>query len=246
MLHYLAKPRRYVVNVLDPTGTCTGFEGVTVKITNSSGALLCETTTGPTGAYCCNINIFQFPVRICPEVSCPFEGSGLSIFDLVRIQRYILGFPYDDSDITKPYPPYYDYWADVNGDGKVTAQDLTVIRKIIRGEITGFNQCRIISKYCLDNYADPYEYDGFCLDGCQWVDLFSSAGSAEFNLSHIGDVDNTFEDPDCTKPFQQTDTEIRSILSTNTEHLVHRVNHDRTVTVGFSQSKHVNMLNLSV
>lgn len=162
------------------------------------------------------------------------------------IQRYILGFPYDSLDISKPYPPYYGYWADANGDGVVSAQDLTDLRKVTLGVNTSFNPCRIISKYCLENYTDPYYYDGYCLDGCQWVDFFSPTESADFYLFHIGDVNNTFSDPDCTKPFQQEQTEIRSKFITLDEYLEQRVNFDRSVTVGFNQTKSINMLGLSI
>lgn len=234
-------------SVLDPTGGCVGFAGVTVNITDSNGTLICEATTGPNGTYCCEIDISDFPVIVCPEVHCPFIGI-ITEKDIEAIQKYILGLPYDDTDITKPYPPYYGYWADVNGDGKVTAQDLGILRKAIYIGNSNFNLCRIVSKYCLDNYDDTDYYDGFCLNQCQWVEFFSTtgSGSVDFELFHIGDVYDQYADPDCKKPLQQDDTEIRSVLSMNTEQLIHRVNHDRTTTAGFNQSKRINMLLLSV
>ncbi|MCZ2102288.1 MAG: dockerin type I domain-containing protein [Chitinophagales bacterium] len=234
-------------SILDPTGMCTGFEGVPVTIRSVNGQVLCNTTTGPNGTYCCTIHIKHFPVQICPEVTClDVVANGLATLDLVQIQRYILGFPYDESDITKPYPPYYGYWADANGDGKVTAQDLTFLRKIILGITTDFNFCRIISKNCLENYTEPDYYDGFCLNGCELVNWSDASNPIDFNLFHLGDVNNSFEDPDCTKPFQQDETEIRSVISSIVEQLIQRSNYDRTITVGFNETKRVNMLSLSV
>ncbi len=235
-------------SVLDPTGGCVGFAGVTVKINDSNGALLCETTTMPNGTYCCDIDSSDFPVVVCPEVFCPFDSTMIKTSDIVGIQRYILGLPYDATDITKPYPPYYGYWADVNGDGQVTAQDLTYLRKSILGKpiVPPINFCRIISKYCLDNYTDADYYDGNCLNQCQWVDAFSNSGAVDFDLFLVGDVANQMADPDCKKPLKQSNTEIRNVLSTNTEQLVHRINHDRSATIGFTQSKRVNMLSLGI
>ncbi|MBK8627510.1 MAG: hypothetical protein IPN86_18665, partial [Saprospiraceae bacterium] len=52
--------------------------------------------------------------------------NGVSTLDLVIIQRHILGLQAMNS-------PYKLIAADANNDGKVTASDLTEIRKLILG-----------------------------------------------------------------------------------------------------------------
>jgi hypothetical protein len=57
--------------------------------------------------------------------------NGLSTLDLVLIQRHILG-------LTKLETPYKVIASDANNDGKVTASDLVVLRKVILGTSTEF------------------------------------------------------------------------------------------------------------
>ncbi len=90
-------------------------------------------------------NITEYPVSVTTPSNGTFEKSvpngidyevtaskggdyinGVSTLDLVMIQRHILGIETLSS-------PYKMIAADVNNDGKVTAQDLTELRKLILG-----------------------------------------------------------------------------------------------------------------
>jgi hypothetical protein len=57
--------------------------------------------------------------------------NGVSTLDLVMIQRHILGLQTLDNN-------YLMIAADVNNDGKVTASDLTELRKLILGVTNNF------------------------------------------------------------------------------------------------------------
>ena len=227
----------------DPTGNCPGFGGVTVVITNENGDILCETTTTVGGNYCCTIDNADFPIRICPKVKCS-TSNGLSTLDLVIIQNFILGLPNPASGSNGVYPPDFRFTADVNRDGKVTAQDLVILRKAILGILELPNYCRIISKNCKAQYGnDPYNYE-FCLNGCEWING-PTTGTVDFDLYHIGDVNNSAVDIDCTKPFQN-DGEEESFKLPNSLSMVYNLNPDNSISIGFGYYQQLNFLNLSI
>lgn len=230
----------------DPTGNCPGFAGVTVVITNENGDILCETTTSVGGIYCCTINNSEFPIKICPKVKCPFDYNGISTLDLALIQKFILGLPNPSSPDGK-WSPFFRLWADANGDGKVTASDLVLLRKYIVGIIqdpTTINICRIISEKCkLQFGSDPYNYQ-FCLNGCEFVDGPNS-GNVNFEIFNIGDVNNTITDSDCTKPLQDDGGE-ENFRIPNSHSLVYNLNPDKSTSIGFDSYQQLSFLNLSI
>ena len=68
--------------------------------------------------------------------------NGVSTLDLVMIQRHLLG-------IEKLNSPYKLIAADVNKDGKVTASDLTELRKLILGTNAVFtNNTSLLKNIC--------------------------------------------------------------------------------------------------
>ncbi|MBK8626913.1 MAG: hypothetical protein IPN86_15505 [Saprospiraceae bacterium] len=80
--------------------------------------------------------------------------NGVSTLDLVIIQRHILGLQAMNS-------PYKLIAADANNDGKVTASDLTEIRKLILGVTNGYSNNSSwrfpIKNQVMDN-TDPFPY----------------------------------------------------------------------------------------
>ncbi|MEZ4909383.1 MAG: dockerin type I domain-containing protein [Saprospiraceae bacterium] len=229
--------------VTDPTGNCLGFEGITVVITNENGDLLCETTTTVGGNYCCTIDNSDFPIKICPNVKCN-TLNGLSTLDLVIISSFILGIPNPASGSNGIYPPDFRFIADVNGDGKITAHDLSILRKAILGILPLPNYCRIISKNCKIQYGnDQYNFE-LCLYGCEWING-PTAGTVDFDLYHIGDADNSAVDIDCTKPFQN-DGEEDSFRLPNSLSMVYNLNSDNSISIGFETYQQLSFLNLSI
>ncbi len=111
--------------------------------------------------------------------------NGLSTLDLVLIQRHILGIAKHDS-------PYKIIASDANNDGKVTAADLVVLRKVILGMSTNFinNQ----KSWRFINAAKPFDvasnpfpfYERIALN-----DLAGNMYNQDFLGVKIGDVNNS-------------------------------------------------------
>jgi hypothetical protein len=77
---------------------------------------------------------YAMDIYLVTELKAQKDGddlNGVSTLDLVMIQRHILGLQTLGS-------PYKLIAADANNDGRVTASDLTEIRKLILGISTGF------------------------------------------------------------------------------------------------------------
>lgn len=227
-------------NIGDPTGQCPGFAGVNVVITNVNGDILCQTTTTAGGNYCCTIDNSEFPIIICPNVDCPMDDQ-INIFDLVLIQNFILGLPNPNSP-NGTWSPYFHYWADVNGDGTVSAADLALLRKYVYGILIPQSICRIISEKCKLE-SNQYNY-WLCLGGCEYVaDPFSANGN--FEIFHIGDVNNSIIDGDCTKPLQNGGEEEYFKIP-NSQSLVNKLNPSNNMSIGFEFYQKIRFLNLSI
>lgn len=113
--------------------------------------------------------------------------NGISTLDLVLIQRHIL-------DIESLKSPYLIIAADANNDGKVTASDLTILRKLILGIISYIpeNQSwRFVDKsFVFKDVALPWPFPSkISIDS---TDLFSL--NEDFVGIKIGDV-NYSADP---------------------------------------------------
>lgn len=87
------------------------------------------------GTYSFSYPSASYPEMADPEIIMESVGpaytSALTAFDIVTIQKHILG-------ITELDAEYKKRAADVNSDGKITAFDLVTIRKIILGLIEEF------------------------------------------------------------------------------------------------------------
>ena len=185
--------------ILDPTGICIGFEGVQVDIKDAFGNVLCTTTSGVNGNYCCTVPVDATPVDICPHINCPGGNGSQEVIDLIDIQRFLLGNPNNPSGI---WPFDFTLWADVNGDGSISVADLVLLRDIILGANTEFNTCRLVNQNCLLTTSPPDFHT--CYDNCLGeYDPFSlnDGTLTNFLLFRIGDVNNSWSPaPDCSVP----------------------------------------------
>jgi len=209
--------------IFDAGGNCDGIAGVDIIIRDSQGNIICQTVSGLNGQYCCTLPQnpsggsvpFSYPLTVCPSAQC-YDYSGIKQSDLDLVQNYVLGIP-------SSYPPDFELWADVNGDGVVDTIDLVILYKIINNRTLApeeiFNQCRIISEQCRNAWinTDPYNLRLCLLDnGCVTVPNSSpSNGSINFYLYQVGDADT--DSDDCIKPLWEPTTTTRKF---NSIHLV--------------------------
>lgn len=110
-----------------------GYTGVRRSMVN--GSFLFE-NNDPLEAYAFEGDMFGDPV------------AGVSTFDLVLIQKHILGIQTFTS-------PFQYVAADINGDGKINTIDLVILRKLILGVNEEFPQGKswrlIPEKFCKEN-----------------------------------------------------------------------------------------------
>jgi hypothetical protein len=100
---------------------------------------------------------YAMDIYLVTELKAQKDGddlNGVSTLDLVMIQRHILGLQTLGS-------PYKLIAADANNDGRVTASDLTEIRKLILGISTGFasnTSWRFPIKHQIMDSNNPFPY----------------------------------------------------------------------------------------
>jgi hypothetical protein len=109
--------------------------------------------------------------------------NGVSTLDLVFIQRHILGLQKLDS-------PYKIIASDANNDGKITAADLTELRKLILGnvmELPENSSWRFpLANQTMDN-NNPFPF----AEQYTFMDLSSDMDNQNFIAVKIGDVNGT-------------------------------------------------------
>lgn len=107
--------------------------------------------------------------------------NGVSTLDLVLIQRHILGLDQFDS-------PYKLIAADVNGNDKITASDLVLIRKVVLGIQAGFEENTswrfIPTTFEIEDPTYPFGFP----DKVILNDLYISNKNIDFTAIKIGDV----------------------------------------------------------
>lgn len=147
-------------------------EGVQVKIEEQNQVEVLVTNQNGTYYYCYDI---LEDLTITPYFNAN-PLNGVSSFDLVLLQKHILGVQILDS-------PYKLIAADVNNSGSITLLDLLLIRKLILGLILEFPNnpsWRFIDAiYEFPNPENP------------WMESFpeimhTESGSFDFNLDFIG------------------------------------------------------------
>lgn len=110
--------------------------------------------------------------------------NGVSTFDLVLIQRHILGLEVLTS-------PYKYIAADANKDGKITASDLTEIRKLILGvkeNFTNNTSWRFVDKNY--KFVDTKNAQGEAFPETYHIDRLNTDMKTDFIAVKIGDINN--------------------------------------------------------
>lgn len=114
--------------------------------------------------------------------------NGVSTFDIIQIQRHILGIlPFTS--------PYQQIAADVNASGTITTVDLIRLRKVILGVDTDFGE-NTSWRFVLGAYEFPEGENPLAQDFPEWLDFYSEH-AADYNSGFIavkvGDVNNSVE-----------------------------------------------------
>ncbi|MCZ2100658.1 MAG: T9SS type A sorting domain-containing protein [Chitinophagales bacterium] len=134
--------------------------------------------------------------------------NGVSTFDLVMIQRHILG-------IEALASPYKQVAADANRDGKITASDLSDIRKLILGvndNFTNNTSWRFIDKNY--QFADKSNAQGEAFPEVYHIDRLNTDMKTDFIAVKTGDVSGDVQANRFTN-ITETRSNSQLILSTN-------------------------------
>jgi hypothetical protein len=108
--------------------------------------------------------------------------NGISTLDLVMIHRHILGVEYLQD-------PYLLIAADINKDGKITASDLTELRRLILGTEDRFvqnNSWRFVDKNYI--FIDRNNAQGEAFPETYLIDELEGHMTADFIAVKIGDI----------------------------------------------------------
>ncbi len=114
--------------------------------------------------------------------------NGVSTFDIIQIQKHILGvLPFTS--------PYQQIAADVNASGTITTVDLIRLRKVILGIDTDFGE-NTSWRFVLGAYEFPEGENPLAQDFPEWLDFYTEH-AANYNSGFIaikvGDVNNSVE-----------------------------------------------------
>ena len=168
---------RFVVNGAVMTETDAPVKEVNVSLEGSEMNLI----TNNTGTY-----NFEGMLSGSNYVVRPTKNddhiNGISTLDLVMIQRHILG-------IEKLNSPYKLIAADVNKDKKITASDLTELRKLILGIVNEFSNntsWRFIDKAYTFQDAQYAQAESF--PEVYYIENMNSNMEANFMSIKVGDV----------------------------------------------------------
>jgi len=161
----------------------SNVKGVKLELKNNSGEYVGNMITNTSGKYTFNnVSIEGFEIDPADNVSNCMEG--VSTFDIVTIQKHLLG-------IKKMKSPYQFIAADANRSKSISAADILMIRKLILGTVTKFpeNDCWVYpdAKQQLTT-SNAFTYRSKLV----YNNLTSSIIDADFKVVKIGDVNGSF------------------------------------------------------
>lgn len=114
--------------------------------------------------------------------------NGVSTFDIIQIQRHILG--------VQPFTsPYKQIAADVNASGTITTVDLIRLRKVILGIDTDFGE-NTSWRFVLGAYEFPEGENPLAQDFPEWLDFYSehaASYNSGFIAIKVGDVNDSVD-----------------------------------------------------
>jgi hypothetical protein len=159
--------------------------GVNMELT--FGTELDMQATNPNGAYSFSEMRFCDLSLLLPVLN-DNPLNGVSTFDIIQIQKHILG--------VAPFTsPYQQIAADVNASGTITTVDLIRLRKVILGIDTDFGE-NTSWRFVLGAYEFPEGENPLAQDFPEWLDFYSEHAAnynSGFIAIKIGDVNDSVE-----------------------------------------------------
>ncbi len=190
-------PHEEVFRVLNPEVLCAGMQ-VDGSITTEDGTpldnieLLLTSSTNPVASVYSDASgtfLFEsiencFEYELTPDTEGGDPLRGISTFDLIMLQKHILG-------IDPLGSPYQLLAADVNGSGDITTFDIIELRKLILGIQsqfpTGRNWYFIDASYTFTNPSNPFDEDFPEISNIN----SENNGSIDFIGVKLGDLDGS-------------------------------------------------------
>ncbi len=209
------------LSLLDNQGACGPVQATTVSgrmvsnngqsvknaevvLDNGVPELLKSTVTNASGDYTFNNATMHYDYTIAGKKTDDYL-NGVSTLDLVMIQRHILGLDKLDG-------PYNLVAADANVDEKVTASDLTELRKLILGiyaQLPKSDSWKFIDKtQSFTDANNPWPLE----EKIKIKDLSQAATSQNFVAVKVGDVNSS-----ATGNIDNQETDTRSKAELYTE-----------------------------
>ena len=110
-----------------------GVNSAFVQVLDTAGNIIVADTTGPTGTF--NLSLLLSEVQPGWKMKAVKNGAvlnGVSVFDLVKMQKHILQLELLASPLAR-------LAADVNKSGTINAIDIIALQKIILGKVSNFS-----------------------------------------------------------------------------------------------------------
>jgi hypothetical protein len=146
------------------------LQGSNMKVMTTNNGIFSFDNMGTGGAY------------VVTPTKNDDHANGVSTLDIVMIQRHILGLKKIDS-------PYRLIAADINKDAKITASDLTELRKVVLGISSSFpnnESWRFVDKNYV--FQDPSTAISETFPEINYIPAFNQDMNIDFRAIKIGDV----------------------------------------------------------
>lgn len=223
------------LNLADNQGACGNLTTTTVSgsllnpsgnpVTNAEIALdngrpeMLKTVTSSMTGYKFQDAVMHYDYNVSSKKNEDYL-NGVSTLDLVLIQRHILG-------LEKITNPYYIIASDVNNDSRVSASDITDLRKLILGVYTQLpknDSWRFVNSNApFADATNPFPFN----ERIAISNLAQEMKNQNFIAVKIGDVNGT-----ATANALDGTTDTRSTVELNAQNEI--VNADKTATVTLS------------
>lgn len=161
----------------------TGMLNIEVELMDMDAQAANMDMTETTGDYTFS-EVNYYGIYVVAPYKNDDASNGVSTLDLVMIQRHILGLTELDS-------PYKLIAADVNGNEKLSASDLLMIRKVILGIDTEFGDNTswrfIPTDFEIEDPTDPFGFP----EKVELQELYVSNNAINFTAIKTGDVNGS-------------------------------------------------------
>ena len=163
--------------------------------------------------------------------------NGVSTLDLVMIQRHILG-------LEKLGTAYKQIAADVNKDGKITANDLVELRKLILGttiDFTNNKSWRFVDKAY--HFADITNAQGEAFPEVYNIENLNTDMKTDFVAVKIGDVNGNVT---ANSTDNNTESRTSNALALNTDNVGFSIGEKITIPVNIASANTISGVQFTV